>query len=172
MYQAHLRQAVSERLPWAVVGAGAETGWPSSSRSRPKWSRSSRLGAGGSWSASGSSSLPVWLSVMLAVSGSRSIPGRRSGRSRISTGGWRSGRARPSTGLARLSLTELAHLPAAAARAEVGEQELLAERLFSAGGLTATANTFGERDVVIAVAAAHGQGAQAGEVVDGGAAAA
>jgi hypothetical protein len=67
-------------------------------------------------------------------------------------------------GLGTAELAELNELLDAPAP-ELVSEGALAERLFSPSGLSATSNTFRERDVVIAVAAAHRQGAAAGEVV-------
>ena len=62
-------------------------------------------------------------------------------------------------GLGAGELDALAALPPAPAERPVSA-ERLAERLFSAGGLTATRNTFHDRDVVIGVADSFQQGAR------------
>ncbi len=164
VYQAHLRQAVSERVPWAVWGpvrngmaeleqVPAEVVQEFSTRRRRILERERELVAAG---------------MAVGDAGRERIAfDTRETKQNVDELDWRTSvRARAAEhGLGQAELDRLADLPSRSLPDPIGELDL-AERLFSAGGLTATANTFGERDVVIAVAAAHGQGARAGEVVD------
>ena len=164
VYQAHLRQAVSERLSWAVWGpvhngmaeleqVPAAVVQEFSTRRRRILERERELVAAG---------------LVVGDAGRERIAfDTRETKQKVEDLDWRiEVRARAAEhGLGQAELDRLADLPSRSLPEAIGELDL-AERLFSAGGLTATANTFAELDVVIAVAAAHGQGAPANEVVE------
>ena len=76
---------------------------------------------------------------MRGGSGSRSIPARRSGRSTSATGATEVRARAAEHGLGAGELDRLAALPRRAVARADSASSTLAERLFSAGGLTATA---------------------------------
>ncbi|MGO9976058.1 MAG: MobF family relaxase [Solirubrobacteraceae bacterium] len=162
VYQAHLRAAVRERLAWASWGpqrngmAELEQVPPGvleefSTRRRRILERERELVADG---------------VAVGDIGRERIAyDTREVKHEVNERDWRTEiqarAAEHGLGTAELAeLTELLDAPAP----ELVSESALAERLFSPSGLTATTNTFRERDVVIAVAAAHPQGAAASEV--------
>jgi hypothetical protein len=163
VYQAHLRQAVRERLPWAswapvrngmaeLEQLPAEVLEEFSTRRRRILERQREL---------------VEAGVAVGDLGRERIAyDTREAKHEVDEADWRIGiRARAAEhGLGQDELDGLSML-AVAPEAEPVSWPALWQELFSARGLTARANTFRERDVVIAVAAAHGQGANAGEVV-------
>ena len=162
VYQAHLRLAVRERLPWAVWGpvkngtaeleqipAGVVHEF--STRRRRILERERELVAAG---------------VAVGDAGRERIAfDTRETKRNVDELDWRTEvRARAAEhGLGANELSRLVELPVPSAPELVGQRDL-AEGLFGPTGLTATANVFGERDVVVAVAAAAGQGLDAGGV--------
>ena len=68
-------------------------------------------------------------------------------------------------GLGRPELERLSRLPVRPPRPGIPERRLAGE-LFAPSGLTANKNTFHRRDVVVAVASAHGDGANADRVAE------
>ncbi len=163
VYEAHLRQAVRERVPWAewgpvrngigeLVQVPEEVREEFSQRRHRILEREAELEADG---------------VSVGHKGRERIAyDTRESKKEIAERDWRADvRARAEEhGLGPEQLDALASLPHAEPERPVS-QEQLAERLFSSGGLTAMRNTFVDRDVVIGVAEAFGQGAPAGEVI-------
>ena len=163
LYQAHLREAVRERVGWAqwgVVRNGmaeleqVPTGVREefSTRRHRILERERELEAAGT--------------TIGDAGRARIAYGTRERKQEIEDGDWRTGiRARAAEhGLGQTELDELEQLLDTPRAAPVSD-EVLAHQLFSAAGLTATSNTFGRRDVVIAVASAHAQGASAEQVL-------
>ena len=163
VYQAHLRHAVSERVPWAqwgpVVNGMAELRQPSpavldefSQRRRRILEREAELEAAG---------------VQVGHSGRERIAyDTREAKQEIGERDWRERiRARAAEhGFGRAELDALSGLPPAPAAEPVPQREL-ARRVFAAAGLTAIRNSFHDRDAVAAVAEAFPQGAPASRVV-------
>ncbi|MGO9956418.1 MAG: MobF family relaxase, partial [Solirubrobacteraceae bacterium] len=163
VYQAHLRAAVRERLEWASWGpvregmaeleqVPGEVRDEFSTRRIQILEREREL---------------VEAGVAVGDLGRERIAyDTREVKQQVEDGDWRSEiRARAAEhGLGKAELDELAQLRAVPAPGLVSERALAAG-MFSPAGLTARSNTFAERDVVIAAAAAHGQGAEVGEVV-------
>jgi conjugative relaxase-like TrwC/TraI family protein len=163
VYQAHLRQAVRERLRWAEWGAErngmAELGQvPAgvvlefSTRRRQIEERAAELAAAG---------------IAVGAEGYQRVAlDTREAKREVDEPDWRDTiRARAAEhGLGDQELAELLELPTVEPAADIDEARL-AERLFGPAGLTAKENTFTGQDVVAAVAAAHGQGGTAGEVI-------
>ena len=162
LYQAHLRAAVRERLPWVRWGpvrngmAEIEQLSPEvlrefSTRRRQIEERERELLAAG---------------VEVGDGGREAIAHATRGRKRygIETAPWRDVvRARAAEH--GLGARELAGLVLGPARApEVPDPRLVGGELAGAGGLTEKRNTFAKREAVIAWAAAHGQGAPADAV--------
>jgi conjugative relaxase-like TrwC/TraI family protein len=156
VYQAHLRAAVRERMPWASWApvrngmAELEQVPPAvlhefSTRRRRILEREEELVAAG---------------VAVGDHGRERIAfDTREVKREVNEPDWHAEvRARAAEhGLGQEQLDELAALPARDAPEQIDEREL-SSRLFGASGLTATANTFGHRDVIAAVAAAAAQG--------------
>ena len=163
LYQAHLRHAVRERLAWAEWGREhnglAELAQISagvieefSTRRRQIYERVAELQAAG---------------VALGDEGrQRVILDTREAKVEVDEHDWRDLiRVRAEEhGLGTDELAEMLELPPAAPAVDLDERELAAN-LFGPTGLTAKQNTFAGQDVVTAVAAAHAQGAPAGEVI-------
>jgi conjugative relaxase-like TrwC/TraI family protein len=163
VYQAHLRAAVRERLRWASWGPVREAmaeleQIPDevcrefSTRRIRILERERELVADG---------------VAVGDAGRERIAyDTREVKHEVEEGDWRTEiRSRAAEhGLGKAEVDALAELIEAPA-AETVSESALAAGLFSPGGLTARSNTFRERDVVIAVAAAQRQGRAAGEVV-------
>src|SRR5450755_1892781 len=164
VYEAHLRQAVRERLPWAEWGqvkngiaelvqvpVGVREEF--SQRRQRIWEREAELEAAG---------------VSVGHKGrERIVFDTREAKQQIDKRDWRervAARAQEH-GLGSGELDALAALPPAPVERPVSA-ERLAERLFSAGGLTATRNTFHDRDVVIGVADSFQQGARVERVLE------
>ena len=159
LYQAHLRAAVRERLPWLRWGpvrngmAEIEQLAPAvlrefSTRRRQIEERESELVAAG---------------VDVGDSGREAIAHATRGRKRdgIDTAPWRDVvRARAAEH--GLGARELAALVLGPARApEIPDPRQVSVELVGAAGLTERQNTFAKREAVMAWAAAHGQGAPA-----------
>ena len=159
LYQAHLRAAVRERLPWVRWGpvrngmAEIEQLAPSvlrefSTRRRQIEERERELVAAG---------------VDVGDSGREAIAHATRVRKRygIDTAPWRDVvRARAAEhGLGARELAALVLGPARAS--EIPDQKRLSVALAAAGGLTEKQNTFPKREAVMAWAVAHGQGAPA-----------
>jgi conjugative relaxase-like TrwC/TraI family protein len=156
VYEAHLRHAVKERLPWASWGTVREgiaeleqvpepVRVEFSQRRRRILERERELEAAG---------------VAVGHAGrERIVFDTREPKQEIGEADWRAQvRARAAEhGLDREHLHRLRELPPAP-RANVTVEKDLGRRLFCATGLTAIQNTFAERDVVIAVAEAHRNG--------------
>jgi conjugative relaxase-like TrwC/TraI family protein len=168
LYQAHLRAAVRERLPWVRWGpvrngmAEIEQLAPAvlrefSTRRRQIEERERELVAAG---------------VEVGDSGREAIAHATRGGKRygIDTAPWRDVvRARAAEH--GLGAPELAALVLGSARApEIPDPRRVSVELAGAGGLTEKQNTFAKREAVMAWAAAHGQGAPAEEVERGAAA--
>jgi len=163
LYQAHLRHAVRERVPWAewgpVVNGMAELRQlppevlhEFSQRRRRILEREAELEAAG---------------VTVGHAGRERIAyDTREPKEDVEEGDWREQvKARAAEhGLGRTELEALDQLPSAAQMQPVSEREL-AGSLFAAAGVTATQNTFFDRDVVAAVAEANVQGASAPQVL-------
>jgi AAA domain/TrwC relaxase len=163
VYEAHLCQAVRGRVPWAewgpvrngigeLVQVPGEVREEFSQRRHRILEREAELEAAG---------------VSVGHKGRERIAyDTRESKKEIAERDWRADvRARAEEhGLGPEQLAALAALPHAEPERPVSPQQL-AERLFSSAGLTAMRNTFVDRDVVIGVAEAFGQGAPAGEVV-------
>jgi conjugative relaxase-like TrwC/TraI family protein len=170
VYEAHLRHAVRERVPWAEWGQvkngiGELVQVPEgvreefSTRRRRILERQAELEAAG---------------VSVGHKGREKIAyDTRQAKTKVAEEelavveqDWREAvRARAAEhGLDTQQLEALAALAAAEPGREV-TVDGLAGRLFSPAGLTATRNTFHDRDVVIGVAEAFRQGAAAGEVL-------
>jgi conjugative relaxase-like TrwC/TraI family protein len=162
LYQAHLRAAVRERLPWVRWGpvrngmAEIEQLAPSvlrefSTRRRQIEQRERELVAAG---------------VQVGDGGREAIAHATRGRKRygVDTAPWRDVvRARAAEH--GLGAPELAALVLGPARApESPDPQRVRGELAGAGGLTERQNTFAKREVVMAWAAAHGQGAPADAV--------
>ena len=162
LYQAHLRAAVRERLPWVRWGpvrngmAEVEQLAPAvlrefSTRRRQIEERERELVAAG---------------VDVGDSGREAIAHDTRGRKRygIDTAPWRDVvRARAAEH--GLGARELAALVLGPARApETPDPRRVSVELAGAGGLTERQNTFAKREAVMAWAAAHGQGAPAASV--------
>ena len=162
LYQAHLRAAVRERLPWVRWGpvrngmAEIEQLSPAvlrefSTRRRQIEERERELVAAG---------------VDVGDSGREAIAHDTRGRKRygIDTAPWRDVvRARAAEH--GLGARELAALVLGPARApEIPDPRVVSGELAGAGGLTERQNTFAKREAVMAWAAAHGQGAPAAAV--------
>ena len=164
VYEAHLRQAVRERLPWAEWGK-VENGIAElvqvpvgvreefSQRRQRILEREAELEAAG---------------VSVGPKGrERIVYDTREAKQDIDERDWRervAARAQEH-GLGAGELDALTALPPAPPERPVSA-ERLAERLFSAGGLTATRNTFHDRDVVIGVADSFQQGAGVERVLE------
>ena len=159
LYQAHLRAAVRERLPWVRWGpvrngmAEIEQIAPGvlrefSTRRRQIEERERELVAAG---------------VQVGDGGREAIAHDTRGRKRygVDTAPWRDVvRARAAEH--GLGAPELAALVLGPARApEVPDPRLVGVELAGAAGLTEKQNTFAKREAVMAWAAAHGQGAPA-----------
>ena len=159
LYQAHLRAAVRERLPWVRWGpvrngmAEIEQLAPAvlrefSTRRRQIEERERELVAAG---------------VEVGDGGREAIAHDTRGRKRygIDTAPWRDVvRARAAEH--GLGARELAALVLGPARApEMPDPRRVSAELAGAGGLTEKQNTFAKREAVMAWAAAHGQGAPA-----------
>jgi conjugative relaxase-like TrwC/TraI family protein len=159
LYQAHLRAAVRERLPWVRWGpvrngmAEIEQLAPSvlrefSTRRRQIEEREREL---------------VTAGVQVGDGGREAIAHATRGRKRygIDTAPWRDVvRARAAEH--GLGAPELAALVLGPARAsEIPDPRRMSVELAGAGGLTERQNTFAKREAVMAWAAAHGQGAPA-----------
>ena len=159
LYQAHLRAAVRERLPWVWWGPvrngmaeieqlSPEVLWEFSTRRRQIEERERELVAAG---------------VHVGDSGREAIAHDTRGRKRygVDTAPWRDVvRARAAEH--GLGVGELAALVLGPARApEVPDPRLVGVELAGAAGLTEKQNTFAKREAVMAWAAAHGQGAPA-----------
>jgi conjugative relaxase-like TrwC/TraI family protein len=162
LYQAHLREAVRERLPWVRWGpvrngmAEIEQLAPGvlrefSTRRRQIEERERELVAAG---------------VDVGDAGREAIAHDTRGRKRygIDTAPWRDVvRARAAEH--GLGAPELAALVLGPARApEIPDPRVVSGELAGAGGLTEKQNTFAKREAVMAWAAAHGQGAPAAAV--------
>ena len=162
LYQAHLRAAVRERLPWVRWGpvrngmAEIEELSPEvlrefSTRRRQIVERERELAAAG---------------VEVGDGGREAIAHATRGRKRhgIDTAPWRDVvRARAAEH--GLGARELAALVLGPARApEIPDPRVVSGELAGAGGLTERQNTFAKREAVMAWAAAHGQGAPAATV--------
>jgi conjugative relaxase-like TrwC/TraI family protein len=162
LYQAHLRAAVRERLPWVRWGpvrngmAEIEQLAPGvlrefSTRRRQIEERERELVAAG---------------VQVGDGGREAIAHDTRGRKRygIDTAPWRDVvRARAAEH--GLGARELAALVLGPGRApETPDLRRVSGDLAGAGGLTETQNTFARREAVMAWAAAHGQGASAAAV--------
>jgi conjugative relaxase-like TrwC/TraI family protein len=155
VYEAHLRQAVRERVRWAewgpvrngigeLVQVPEEVREEFSQRRHRILEREAELVAAG---------------VSVGHKGRERIAyDTRESKKEIAERDWRADmRARAEEhGLGPEQLDALASLPRAEAERPVSQQQL-AERLFSSGGLTAMRNTFVELDVVIGVAEAFGR---------------
>jgi conjugative relaxase-like TrwC/TraI family protein len=167
LYQAHLRAAVRERLPWVRWGpvrsgmAEIEQLSPEvlrefSTRRRQIEQRERELVAAG---------------VHVGDAGREAIAHDTRGRKRygVDTAPWRDVvRARAAEH--RLDAHELAALVLGqASTPEIPDPRRVAAGLAGAGGLTERQNTFAKREAVMAWAAAHGQGAPA-QLVEGEAA--
>jgi conjugative relaxase-like TrwC/TraI family protein len=159
LYQAHLRAAVRERLPWVRWGpvrngmAEIEQLAPAvlrefSTRRRQIEERERELVAAG---------------VEVGDGGREAIAHDTRGRKRygIDTAPWRDVvRARAAEhGLGARELDALVRGPARAP--EIPDPRLLSDELAGTAGLTEKQNTFAKREAVMAWAAAHGQGAPA-----------
>ena len=159
LYQAHLRAAVRERLPWVRWGpvrngmAEIEQLSPAvlrefSTRRRQIEERERELVAAG---------------VQVGDGGREAIAHDTRGRKRygVDTAPWRDVvRARAAEH--GLGARELAALVLGPARApEIPDPRRVSGELAGAGGLTEKQNTFAKREAVMAWAAAHGQGAPA-----------
>lgn len=163
VYEAHLRLAVKERVPWAQWGpvregiaelavVSAEVREEFSQRRRRILDRERELEAAG---------------VVVGFEGRERIAyDTREAKREIPEPDWRAEvRSRAAEhGLGRTEIERLGQLPRSPAQEKISEGDL-GRRLFSAGGLTATQNTFQRRDAVIGVACEHAQGASAEEVV-------
>jgi conjugative relaxase-like TrwC/TraI family protein len=163
VYQAHLRAAVRERLPWAVWGpvrngmaeleqVPAEVIGELSTRRRRILEREQELVAAG---------------VAVGDLGRERIAyDTRETKREVNESDWRREvQARAAEhGLGQAELERIAALPAQPPAQQLSEPDL-AGQLLGPAGLTAMANTFGERDVVVSVAAASRQGLRAEEVV-------
>ena len=162
LYQAHLRAAVRERLPWVRWGpvrngmAEIEQLSPVvlgefSTRRRQIVERERELAAAG---------------VQVGDGGREAIAHATRARKRygVDTAPWRDVvRARAAEH--GLGAPELAALVLGPARApEIPDPRRVSVELAGAGGLTQRQNTFARREVVTAWAAAHGQGAPANAV--------
>jgi conjugative relaxase-like TrwC/TraI family protein len=162
LYQAHLRAAVRERLPWVRWGpvrngmAEIEQFAPEvlrefSTRRRQIVEREREL---------------VEAGVQVGDGGREAIAHDTRGRKRygVETAPWRDVvRARAAEH--GLGARELAALVLGPVRApEVPDPRLVGVELAGAGGLTEKQNTFAEREALMAWAAAHGQGAPAAMV--------
>jgi hypothetical protein len=157
IYQAHLRHAVRERLPWAEWGPvvngmaelrqlPAEVLVEFSQRRRQILEREAELQAAG---------------VEVGHKGRDRIAyDTREAKQDVDERDWREQiRVRAAEhGLGKAELDTLARLPAAAVSGRLSEREL-ADTLFSPVGLTANQNSFHDRDVIAAVAQAAHQGA-------------
>jgi len=164
VYEAHLRKAVSERVPWARWGLVREgiaelVAVPEvvreefSQRRRRILERERELEAAG---------------MVVGFEGrERIVYDTREAKQEIADADWRAEiRARAAEhGLGERELEQLARLPSGVAREPLSERELAA-RLFAPTGLTATQNTFHRRDVVIAVACEQRDGASVDALVD------
>ena len=163
LYQAHLRAAVRERLPWVRWGpvrngmAEIEQIFPEvlrefSTRRRQIEERQRELVSAG---------------VEVRRAGREAIAHDTRERKRcgVDTAPWREGvRARAAEhGLGARELKALTRGPARAP--EIPDLRLVSGELAGAAGLTEKQNTFATREAVMAWAAAHGQGAAA-EVVE------
>jgi ATP-dependent exoDNAse (exonuclease V) alpha subunit len=162
LYEAHLRHAVRERLPWAEWGtvregiaeleqvpAGVREEF--STRRRRILERQAELQAAG---------------IAIGHAGRERIAkDTREPKSQITESDWRS-QVQARAAEHGLGLSELEQLTSLSSAAGAQPQSIddLAGRFFSPQGLTATTNTFHERDVAIAVAAAHRQGAAVSEI--------
>jgi conjugative relaxase-like TrwC/TraI family protein len=162
VYEAHLRSAVRERLPWAEWGPVREgiaelLAVPEhvrdefSQRRRRILERERELEAAG---------------VAVGFAGRERIAyATREAKRDIPDRDWREhilARA-AEHGLGRPELERLARLPVRPPRPGVPERRLAAE-LFAPSGLTANQNTFHRRDVVAAIACSHRDGAVADKV--------
>jgi Mrp family chromosome partitioning ATPase len=162
LYQAHLRAAVRERLPWVRWGpvrngmAEIEQLAPQllrefSTRRRQIEERERELVAAG---------------VEVGDDGREAIAHDTRGRKRygVDTAPWRDVvRARAAEhGLGARDLAALVLGPARAP--EIPDPQLVGGELAGASGLTERQNTFAKREAVMAWAAAHGQGAPAAAV--------
>ncbi len=162
LYQAHLRAAVRERLPWVRWGpvhngmAEIEQIAPGvlcefSTRRRQIEERERELVAAG---------------VQVGDAGREAIAHDTRGRKRygVDTAPWRDVvRARAAEhGLGALEVAGLVFGPARAP--EIPDARVVSGELAGAGGLTEKQNTFARREAVMAWAAAHGQGAHAAAV--------
>ena len=161
VYEAHLRHAVTERVPWAAWGTVREgiaeleqvpeaVREEFSQRRRRILERERELEAAG---------------VAVGRPGrERIVYDTREPKREVAEADWRAEiRARAAEhGLGQPELDRLARLPAARGDRDADAEAELAGELFSPSGLTARQNTFAERDVVIALAQAHRDGVPAG----------
>ena len=163
LYQAHLRAAVRERLPWVRWGPvrngmardraaiAPEVLREFSTRRRQIEEREREL---------------VTAGVQVGDGGREAIAHATRGRKRygVETAPWRDVvRARAAEH--GLGAPELAALVLGPARApEIPDPQRISDQLARAGGLTERQNTFAKREAVMAWAAAHGQGAPAAAV--------
>ncbi len=159
LYEAHLRQAVRERLPWAewgpvrngiaeLVHVPEQVRVEFSQRRRRILDRAAELEAAG---------------VTIGRSGrERIVYDTREPKREVEESGWREQvRARAAEhGLGRRQLERMGSLPSSPTVAALSEHEFVG-RLLGPNGLTARRNTFHKRDVMIALADAQGQGAGA-----------
>ena len=164
VYEAHLRSAVRQRLPWAEWGPVREgiaelTAVPEpvreefSQRRRRILERERELEAAG---------------VSVGFAGRERIAyATREAKRETPDHDWREqilARA-GEHGFGRPELERLSRLPVRPPRPGIPERRLAGE-LFAPSGLTANQNTFHRRDVVVAVASAHGDGANADKVAE------
>lgn len=163
VYEAHLRQLVRGRLPWAIWGPVkegiAELQQVSghvleefSQRRKRILERERELVAAG-------------VDVTARVREQIALKTRQSKRL-IDEQPWREAIAARASehGLGPAEVQELERSAPASEPERVPERQL-ADQLFSARGLTQRQNTFAERDVVMAVCSEHAQGASVGEVL-------
>jgi conjugative relaxase-like TrwC/TraI family protein len=163
VYEAHLRKAVRERVPWAewgpvregiaeLVVVPAAVREEFSQRRRRILERERELESAG---------------VIVGFQGRERIAyDTREAKRQVAEEDWRAEvRARAAEhGLGQTEIERLGHLPPARPRPPASESNLAA-RLFAPTGLTAARNTFHRRDVVIAVAGEQPDGASAETVV-------
>jgi conjugative relaxase-like TrwC/TraI family protein len=163
VYEAHLRHAVRQRVPWASWGIVREgiaelEHLPAAVREEFSQRRRRILERERELEETG---------VAVGFAGrERIVFDTREPKRDIAESDWHEQvRARAAEhGLGRRELDRLAALPAASAKPAVAEDRLAA-RLFSSCGLTATQTMFRERELVIALAAEHRQGARFQELL-------
>ena len=164
VYEAHLRSAVRQRLPWAEWGPVREgiaelTAVPEPVREEFSQRRRRILEREGELEAAG---------VSVGFAGRERIAyATREAKRETPDHDWREqilARA-GEHGFGRPELERLSRLPVRPPRPGLPERRLAGE-LFAPSGLTANQNTFHRRDVVVAVASAHGDGANADKVAE------